>query len=64
VPRGTDIVQAAGNSPRRPAGRADGKLAEALRQLRAGELGDEYVFSDEDLGWARRELDPAEGEPS
>lgn len=43
---------------------ADGKLAEALRQLRAGELGDEYVPSDEDLDWARRELDPAEGEPS
>ncbi len=43
---------------------ADGKLAEALRQLRAGELGDEYVPSDEDLDWARRELDPAEGQPS
>jgi len=28
---------------------ADGKLAEALRQLRAGELGDEYVPSEEDL---------------
>lgn len=36
---------------------ADGKLAEALRQLRAGELGDEYVPSAEDLDWARRELD-------
>ena len=36
---------------------ADGKLAEALRQLRAGELGDEYVPSPEDLDWARRELD-------
>jgi DNA-binding transcriptional regulator YdaS (Cro superfamily) len=35
---------------------ADGKLAEALRQLRAGELGDEYVPSAEDLDWARREL--------
>jgi Homeodomain-like domain len=41
---------------------ADGKVAEALRQLRAGELGDEYVPSDEDLEWARRELDdPGEG---
>ncbi len=36
---------------------ADRKLAEALRQLRAGELGDEYVPSEEDLAWARRELD-------
>lgn len=36
---------------------ADGKLAEALRQLRAGELGEEYVPSDEELDWARRELD-------
>lgn len=36
---------------------ADGMLAEALRQLRAGELGDEYVPSEEDLDWARRELD-------
>ena len=36
---------------------ADGQLAEALRQLRAGELSDEYVPSDEDLSWARRELD-------
>jgi hypothetical protein len=44
---------------------ADGKLAEALRQLRAGELGEEYVPSDEDLEWARRELDdPAAGEPT
>lgn len=33
---------------------ADGKLAEALCQLRAGELGEEYVPSDEDLDWARR----------
>jgi hypothetical protein len=39
---------------------ADGQLAEALAQLRAGELGEEYVPSDEDLEWARRELgDPA-----
>jgi len=43
---------------------ADGQLAEALRQLRAGELGEEYVPSDEDLEWARRELgDPATEEP-
>jgi hypothetical protein len=39
---------------------ADGQLAEALRQLRAPELGEEYVPSAEDLEWARRELgDPA-----
>jgi hypothetical protein len=43
---------------------ADGQLAEALRQLRAGELGEEYVPSDEELQWARRELgDPAPKEP-
>lgn len=43
---------------------ADGQLAEALRQLRAGELGEEYVPSTEDLEWARRELgDPATEEP-
>jgi hypothetical protein len=42
---------------------ADGKLSEALRQLSAGELGDEYVPSDEDLTWARRELDSPEGKP-
>jgi hypothetical protein len=43
---------------------AEGQLAEALRQLRAGELGEEYVPSDEDLAWARRELgDPAIEEP-
>lgn len=43
---------------------ADGQLAEALRQLRADELGEEYVPSDEDLEWARRELgDPAAEEP-
>jgi hypothetical protein len=35
---------------------ADGKLAQALQQLRAGELGDEYVPSPEDLSWARRQL--------
>lgn len=43
---------------------ADSKLAEALRQLQAGELGDEYVPSDEDLDWARRELDSPEEESS
>lgn len=43
---------------------ANGQLAEALRQLRAGELGEEYVPSDEDLEWARRELGaPPEREP-
>ena len=43
---------------------ADGQLAEALQQLRAGELAEEYVPSDEDLEWARRELgDPAAEEP-
>ena len=43
---------------------ADSQLAEALRQLRAGELGEEYVPSDDDLEWARRELrDPATEEP-
>jgi len=43
---------------------ADGQLAEALRQLRAGELGEVYVPSDEDLAWARRELgDPVTEEP-
>jgi hypothetical protein len=43
---------------------ADGQLTEALRQLRTGELGEEYVPTDEDLEWARRELsDPAPEEP-
>jgi hypothetical protein len=43
---------------------ADGQLAKALRQLRAGELGEEYVPSDEDLEWARHELgDPTAEEP-
>lgn len=43
---------------------ADGKLAQALHQLRAGELGDEFVPSAKDLSWARRQLHdrPAEGE--
>jgi hypothetical protein len=36
---------------------ADGKLAQALRELRTGELGGEYAPSNEDLAWARRELD-------
>jgi hypothetical protein len=35
---------------------ADGKLAEALRQLRTGEFADEYVPSAEDLSWARHQL--------
>ena len=44
---------------------ADGKLAEALRQLRAGEVGEEYVPSGDEPGWARRELgDPDPGERS
>jgi len=43
---------------------ADGQLTEALRQLRAEEFGEEYVPSDEDLEWARRELgDSATEEP-
>ena len=36
---------------------ADTKLTEALRQLRTGDLGDEYAPSADDLAWARRELD-------
>jgi hypothetical protein len=35
---------------------ANGQLSEALRQLRAGELADEYAPSEEDLERARREL--------
>jgi hypothetical protein len=35
---------------------ADGQLAEALRQLRAGEIGAEYIPSAEEVEWARREL--------
>ena len=35
---------------------ADGKLAEALRQLRAGELSDEYIPSEEEVSRARRQL--------
>jgi hypothetical protein len=35
---------------------ADGKLAQALRQLRTGKLADEYAPSAEDLAWARRQL--------
>ncbi|MGH3273073.1 MAG: MerR family transcriptional regulator, partial [Streptosporangiaceae bacterium] len=42
---------------------ADSKLAEALLQLRAGELSEEYVPTEDDLAWARRELqDGPEGE--
>lgn len=41
---------------------ADGKLAEALRQLRAGEFGDEFVPSAEDLIWARRQLHDEDAE--
>src|SRR5260221_169801 len=44
---------------------ADGKLAQALAELRAGELAEEYAPSEEDLRWARRELaGPAGGEQS
>ena len=35
---------------------ANGQLAQALRQLRTGELADEYAPSEEDLERARREL--------
>jgi len=44
---------------------ANGQLSEALRQLRAGELADEYAPSEEDLERARRELanDTAQEEP-
>lgn len=50
-------------SARDSADYADSKLTEALSQLRAGELGDEYAPSTEDLAWARRELgDPVAGE--
>jgi len=38
---------------------ANGQLAEALRQLRAGELADEYIPSQADLEQARRELGQA-----
>jgi DNA-binding transcriptional MerR regulator len=38
---------------------ANGQLAEALRQLRAGELADEYIPSEADLEQARRELGQA-----
>jgi hypothetical protein len=37
---------------------ADGKLAEAIADLRAGELGEEFVPSAQDLRWARQELGP------
>jgi len=44
---------------------ANGQLAEALQQLRTGELADEYAPSEEDLERARRELanDNAREEP-
>jgi hypothetical protein len=32
---------------------ADGQLAEALRQLRMSEIGDEYIPSAEEVEWAR-----------
>lgn len=35
---------------------ANGQLSEALRQLRAGELAEEYALSEADLERARREL--------
>ena len=35
---------------------ADGMLAEALRQLHSSELGGEYIPSEKDLAWARREI--------
>lgn len=38
---------------------ANGQLAEALRQLRAGELADEYAPSEEELAQARRALGQA-----
>lgn len=40
---------------------ADGRLAEALADLRAGDLDGEIVPSDQDLSWARQELARAEG---
>jgi hypothetical protein len=51
-------------SARDAADYADGRLAEALRQLHAGELDAEYVPSEEDLERARRVLGgpDAEGE--
>jgi DNA-binding transcriptional MerR regulator len=43
-------------------GYANSKLAEALLQLRSGELAEEYVPTEQDLAWARRELQaPPEG---
>ncbi len=40
---------------------ADGKLSEALAELRAGDLGQEIAPSAEDLAWARQELAEGEG---
>jgi hypothetical protein len=38
---------------------ANSKLTEALRQLRSSELSQEYAPTDEELAWARRELQEA-----
>jgi hypothetical protein len=43
---------------------ADGKLAEALAELRAGDLGDDFVPSQEDLRWARQEMGRGGGQDS
>lgn len=40
---------------------ADGKLSEALTELRADDLGQEIAPSAEDLAWARQELAEGEG---
>ena len=40
---------------------ADGRLAEALAELRAGQLDEEFAPSDEDLRWARQEIAQEEG---
>jgi hypothetical protein len=40
---------------------ADGRLAEALAQLRAGDLGEEYAPGEDDIAWARRELQDTTG---
>jgi hypothetical protein len=40
---------------------SDGKLAEALADLRAGDLDGEIVPSEQDLRWARQELAREEG---
>ncbi|HET9899145.1 MAG TPA: hypothetical protein VFQ44_29830 [Streptosporangiaceae bacterium] len=43
---------------------ADGRLGEALAELRAGEVGEEITPSAGDLAWARRELAGEEGHGS